>query len=118
VFRTTELAAGKNLFRSVALVVAATPAVYQASRAYPGDIELGLSSLWPSISAVGVTAMIFSALGPGALSAVLQTYAQRTVSAPVAQVLLLPSALLWCSGAHLENGGSTICAPQRVHHGY
>jgi hypothetical protein len=96
-FRATELAAGKNLFRSVVLLIAATPALYQAFRTYPGDIELVLSSLWPSISAIGVSAMIFSALGPGALSAVLQTYAQRTVSAPVAQVLHLLLTLPLCS---------------------
>ena len=86
-FRTTELAAGKNAFRCLALVAAASPAIYQALRSPHGDLDMALASLWPSISAVGVIAFVYSALGPGALSSILQTYGQRTVSAPVAQVL-------------------------------
>lgn len=75
------------MFRCLALVAAASPVIYQVVWIPQGDLDVALASLWPSISAVGVVAFVYSALGPGALSAVLQTYGQRTVSAPVAQVL-------------------------------
>lgn len=97
-FGTADLAAGKNLVRCFALIAAAVPALLQALQSSPGNVDLGLASLWPSISAVGVIAMTYSALGPGALSAVLQTYGQRSVSAPVAQVLLLT-----CSMHHIDS---------------
>jgi drug/metabolite transporter (DMT)-like permease len=88
-FRSIDLAAGKNAARMVITVGAAVPEV--AFRMQSHDINsVSLASLWPSYGdASAVLLILYVALGPGALSAYLQTYGQRSISASAAQVRIL-----------------------------
>lgn len=120
-FNSINLSAGKNTVRAVASVAVAVPELLQAisSLSQPsqttGDfvpvatstatiatpiLDLSqsgtvLSVLWPSAgSATALALVTWAGLGPGALGSILQTYGQRSVSPPVAQVfayLLLDS---------------------------
>lgn len=115
-FNSVNLAAGKNTVRAVVTVAVAAPEVAHAisatstaAAAAPATgnfvlvangaaaaaapaVDLGqtgavLTMLWPSVgSAAAVAAVAWAGLGPGALGSILQTYGQRSVSPPVAQV--------------------------------
>eukprot|EP00892_Ulva_mutabilis_P008990 jgi/Ulvmu1/6463/UM003_0094.1 len=105
-FNSINLAAGKNTVRAAATIAVAVPELAAAistphpapgfvptASAAPPLFDLSqsaavLSTLWPSAgSATAVALVAWAGLGPGALGSILQTYGQRSVSPPVAQVI-------------------------------
>lgn len=126
-FNSLNLAAGKNTVRAVATVAVAVPELLSAvsaaratstpdfvpvaSSAAPlADLSQSatvLSMLWPGVgSASAVALVVWAGLGPGALGSVLQTYGQRSVSPPVAQVRPLRTTVSQCESSTLSCVGA------------